>query len=459
MSSPLISGEAGAARSAVPSDARPSFAARYALITLIALTLLNYLDKVVLVVGTEPMRRALGLNDLQLGKVQGLGISLAGALGGIPLAWLADRYDRRWVLAACIVLWSSFTTLRAFAGGFAEILASTAGMAVAEAALIPIAYAVLPALYSGRHLARANIIFYAAGALGYPLAMTVTGGLFKLVEQHLASLPDFLARMESWRSVSFLVGVAGPVFALMALGIEKQKRAPPGKDVESVESIDAEKQPTVEEYIRVSWRALTGTFGAISFVAIGFTPMLAWLAPAVARRFGSTPAEVGSQIGTLFVAATLLGLLLSWAFQRVLETKDQALVPLKVAPILCLIAAISAASLVFATSSTAVYAFVFVLITALVSFNAGMPLIYQTLLPAPLRASLSAVFISVLTAFSSASPVAVGYISDKFAGNNSAVFIAMAAIGAPALLFASYLLRAFRVHVNAAIATAGTRPS
>jgi len=58
-----------------------------------------------------------------------------------------------------------------------------------------------------------------------------------------------------------------------------------------------------------------------------------------------------------------------------------------------------------------------------------------------------------------ASPIAVGYISDKFGGDNSAVFIAMAAIGAPALLLASYLLRAFRGDVNAAIAASTNRGS
>ncbi|MFN9250738.1 MAG: MFS transporter, partial [Brevundimonas sp.] len=85
---------------------RPSLNAWLSLGLLIAIGLYMYTDRQVLVLQTEPIRQQLGLSDFQVGLVQGLSVALFAAFVSYPLGWLADRIDRRFVLAGSIILWS-----------------------------------------------------------------------------------------------------------------------------------------------------------------------------------------------------------------------------------------------------------------------------------------------------------------------------------------------------------------
>jgi MFS family permease len=142
----------------------------------------------------EPMRKALVLTDVQIGLLQGLGLTLAAAFGSVPLAWLADRLDRRWMLAGCIVFWSAATAARGWGHSFRDIMASTSGLALAEARLVPIVFAMIPTLFQARHRPAANIIFYAATALGSSVALILGGGAFAAIESHAV----FCRRRSSW---------------------------------------------------------------------------------------------------------------------------------------------------------------------------------------------------------------------------------------------------------------------
>ena len=91
--------DGGAARAAEP----PAWRAWYILFVLTAATLFAFVDRQVLTLSAEPIRTAFELSDLQLGLLQGTGIAIFAGLASYPLAWLADRVDRRLVLAGSIV--------------------------------------------------------------------------------------------------------------------------------------------------------------------------------------------------------------------------------------------------------------------------------------------------------------------------------------------------------------------
>lgn len=70
----------------------------------------------------EPIRAELGLTDLQLGQLHGLTVVTLGALAAWPIGWLADRWDRRWVLALCVGVWSAATYGGGLSQGFDGLL-------------------------------------------------------------------------------------------------------------------------------------------------------------------------------------------------------------------------------------------------------------------------------------------------------------------------------------------------
>lgn len=408
-------------------------AAWYALGVLVAVMLLRMVDQVALNVGIEPMRKELGLNDLQLGLLHGIGVTMAAALGGIPLAWLADRFGHMRVLAICIIAWSAATAARTFAQNFTHVMTSTVGMSIAEAALMPIAYALIPRLFRGRHLATANLIFYACSALGFSVAMMLTGKLFLLIGQHPEVLPPFLRGLDPWRTTSFAFGIIGPAFALLVLGIRGASAGRTASDIGS--------EVGVAVYLRAHWRALAAVYGSSALGALALGPLMVWIAPALIRRFNLEPGEVAQHIGAVFLLATTSGIALSAVLNRLYGGKLGRALPVRMGPVLTVVSSLSLATLLVLDSLFGIYAAIFVAMMALIGFNALMPTVYQAITPSHLRARVMAALISLITMATAMGPIVVGYVSDTIPKSANSLLIACAAMAVPFTLASAAVLR------------------
>ena len=87
---------------------------RYRWTVLAMLTLVytfNFVDRQILVILQEPIKADLGLSDAQLGLLTGFSFALVYVTAGIPIAWLADRSNRRNIVAASLAFWSMMTAL------------------------------------------------------------------------------------------------------------------------------------------------------------------------------------------------------------------------------------------------------------------------------------------------------------------------------------------------------------
>ena len=430
------------------STHRASRAAWFALCVLLAVLILRYVDQVVLTIGTEPMRKALALSDAQLGLLQGLGLTLATALGSVPLAWLADRYDRRWVLAACIVFWSAATAVRGLGQSFEVIMVSTIGMSLAEASLIPIAYAIIPSLFHGRQRATANLIFYAGGALGYSLAMMLGGGVFATIDAHAAAMPAFLHGMESWRTASFAVAIVGPLFAALVITIRDRQHS----NAQDHRAPQRASKGELSRHLRAHWRTVAGVFGAAAAGGAALGPLMAWLPIAMARRFQLSPAEIGAQLGGIFFVATIVGIAMSGLMVRVWGRRLGDLLSVRTAPYLTGFSAIPLASFAFIASAPAAYLAIFLIIVPLIAFNAGMPIVYQGIAPSHVRARLMAAASAIAIVAGALGPIAVGYLSDSMGQSENALLTACAVMGVPLTLISATLMRWAEKHIRATLA-------
>jgi sugar phosphate permease len=71
----------------------------------------NFIDRQILVILQEPIKAELGLSDAQLGLLTGFSFALVYVIAGIPIAWLADRSNRRNIVAASLAFWSLMTAI------------------------------------------------------------------------------------------------------------------------------------------------------------------------------------------------------------------------------------------------------------------------------------------------------------------------------------------------------------
>jgi MFS family permease len=173
------------------NDVAATSAGLTALLLLTGLNLLNYLDRYVLPAVQPEIQKEFHLTDAQLGFLTTtffIGYILTAPIFG----WLADRYPRKYIMAAGALLWSGATLLTAYTYSFNSLVIRHAVVGVGEASFATIAPAFLADLYSeerrGRVLAFFNIALPFGAAAGYALGGT-------LVVRHGWRMPFYIGAL------------------------------------------------------------------------------------------------------------------------------------------------------------------------------------------------------------------------------------------------------------------------
>lgn len=178
-------------------DPKPGYRS-YVLAILIVVYTFNFLDRQILGILAGPIKAELGLTDSQLGLMGGLAFAIFYTGLGIPVAWLADRWSRSWIMTLALTVWSGFTALCGFATGFWQLFLCRMGVGVGEAGGVAPAYSLISDYFPARQRARA----LAAYSFGIPIGSAL-GILFG----------GLIAAAIDWRAAFIAVGLAGVVIA------------------------------------------------------------------------------------------------------------------------------------------------------------------------------------------------------------------------------------------------------
>ena len=106
----------------------------YAVGVLMLAYTFSFIDRSILSLLVVPIRRDLGISDTQFSLLHGLAFALFYTALGIPIARLADRYSRRWIITLGILVWSLATAACGLARNFAELFGARVAVGVGEAA-------------------------------------------------------------------------------------------------------------------------------------------------------------------------------------------------------------------------------------------------------------------------------------------------------------------------------------
>ena len=192
------------APAAPAAEEQSPFNARYrafALSILLGAYILSFLDRQVVSILAEPIKKDLGLADWQLGMLTGLAFALFYTTLGIPIARLAERFSRPWIIAASMALWSGFTVLSGRAQTFPQMLIARMGVGFGEAGCNPCAHSLI-ADYTPKEKRASALATYSLGIPIGTLLGLVMGGL--------------IADAYGWRTAFFVAGAPGLVLALVA---------------------------------------------------------------------------------------------------------------------------------------------------------------------------------------------------------------------------------------------------
>src|SRR4051812_40335220 len=111
-----------------------------AVVALIILAVVSTLDRSLISLLVDPIRRDLAVTDFQIGLVNGLGFGLFYAAFGVPMGWLVDRFSKRWIIYLAVSFWSLAAAATGLARNFAGLLGARLGVGVGESALFPAGY-------------------------------------------------------------------------------------------------------------------------------------------------------------------------------------------------------------------------------------------------------------------------------------------------------------------------------
>lgn len=405
----------------------------YALGVLIATTLFAFVDRQILNLIAPTLQEELHLSDFELGALQGLGLALFASAAGYPIGWLADRYGRRRVLAACVVLWSASTAFCAFQSTFAGMFAGTAGIAIGKSALGAIVFAMMPDLFPERQRNTANYIFFTVVLFSAAAGFALGGAMLGWLERHPLSLP-LLSGMESWRVALILVAVPGPLIALL-LGTISMR----GATARAVKA--AGSSPELGEFlpfVRSNWRTIACLYGMIAAYSLPLSSGFNWFSIAMPRIFGTEVSSVGPQLGAATAVGIAIGLLLPPLGARFMPGEPR-LRPLNLARIFFLAATAPTLFVLVATTPGQIYAATAAQYALGIATGALMPGVIQQIAPARLRARMLALLGIVGAVASGSAPMLVGALSGLFPDARG-ILAAITIVSLPGWVIAAVLI-------------------
>lgn len=440
------------ARAADPHPARESRGAAtlawYGLGVLLMTTLFGLVVRQMLSLIAPSLQTSLGFTDLQLGMLQGLGMAVFACVASYPMGSLADRFGRRLVLAIGVALWSAATFFCAFQDSFGGLFLGTVGIAIGEAGLAPIVYALIPDLFPERKRHTANLIFYGGSLFGAGLGMALGGAMLEWLASSPGGLPAWLAGLDSWRIAMMALALPGPLFFLLVATMPLAKRTAPAP---AARVGSGEPMLAFLPYARAHAATLACIFGSIFAMAVAMTAVLSWFPLALPRAFGIDPATVGVGLGTAVTIATLIGVFLPGIALR-LGQRMAGWSPLRAASLFIWIAPLPAALLPLATSPFQAYSIAALQGAMGIAGSALMPGIIQDLAPPHLRSRVLALLGIVNALALAVSPLAVGTISGLISGPRGMLY-SIAIVSVPSLILAAILIsfapRPFAVTVRA----------
>ncbi|MBI1686286.1 spinster family MFS transporter [Caulobacter hibisci] len=376
----------------------PSY--RYVVLaTLILVYTLNFLDRQILGILAKPIKDEFGLTDGQFGLMGGLAFALLYTTLAIPIAWLADRFSRVWIMTAALTIWSGFTALCGFVGGFGQLFMARMGVGIGEAGGVAPAYSLISDYFPKSQRARA----LAAYAFGIPLgsaAGTLVGGL--------------LAVHYGWRTAFVAVGVLGvilaPIFRLIVKdpprgGADRAVGAPPAPPVPAP-PVPAPPFGQVVKLLAAKPSFWLLSFGAASSSVCGYG-VAAWLPSFFMRSLGLTLSQTAWYYSGIALFGGLLGIWLGGAVADKLGAKSKAGYPITPAvafliSVPCFLLAMNSGALfgglggLGGQGALAAAFVIFLIPTGLnLAWLGPITAAVQHLAPAPMRTTASALFLLI----------------------------------------------------------------
>ena len=288
----------------------PPRQAWYAVGIMTVALMFNFLDRGILTLLIEPIKRDMGLTDTQVSLVVGFAFIAFYVIVGFPIARLVDRFSRRLILGLGIAMWSGMTAMCGLAQNFWHLFAARVGVGIGEACNGPATFSLMADLFPKEKLPKAISVLNMGFAYGQGIALLVGGTVIGAVSNLPEITLPLLGQVRPWQLTFFAVGLPGLVVAALMSTVREPVRR--GIQAPTAGAGNAVAQIPVREVMRYlvdNRRAYGPMFLGLAVQGMMIIGTIAWTPSFFIRTHGWDIAKFGQVFGLILMLIMPLGLM------------------------------------------------------------------------------------------------------------------------------------------------------
>jgi hypothetical protein len=364
----------------------------YVLLVLTLVYALSIADRFVMSTLIEPIKADLGLSDSSIGFLTGSSLAFFYVTAGLPLATLADRANRRTMIALALAAWSVMTTLCGSVQNYWQLLLARIGVGVGEAGGTPPSASLLSDYFAPRRRALALSVFSVGASLG----------------SMMGSSAGYASDAWGWRAAFLVLGVPGVAVALLvASTIREPERG-------RLDNAPVSGRTSLRDTLRFARAqpALLHTWIGATVYTLWSWGLMWWTPSFLVRSHHMTLGDAGGALSLMHGIGGTAVLLITMLLMGPLGRRDPRLVPWFVAGCIAIGTIPSVIAYSVASGRTALLMLWLFIPLSYAPFGPTFALL-QNLVPASMRAQAVAVMLFCANIANLViAPQAVGLASD-----------------------------------------------
>lgn len=368
----------------------------YILTMLTLVYVFNFVDRQLLVILQESIKKELHLNDTQLGMLSGFTFAIFYVTMGIPIARLADRGNRRNIVTVSLGLWSLMTACSGLARNFVQLLLARIGVGIGEAGGSPPAHAMLSDYFPAEKRSTALSIYSTGIYFGILIGFLMGG---------------YLNQRLGWRTAFFAVGIPGIVFGLLFYATVRE----PVRGATDVERVSGSESFGRVLKVLYSSKTFVWLAAATALHVFCIYGLLNWAPSFLIRLHGMKGTAVGATLGPIFGIGGAVGSFAGGYLTDRFGRRDKRLY-LRIPAYAILLSIVFGAGALFLRDTTLSIVCLGLCASLHSTYLGPSVAVAHSLVPASMRALTSAILFLVLNLIGLGfGPLVVGMLSDRFA--------------------------------------------
>lgn len=372
---------------------------------LLVAYVLSFVDRQILNLLVEPIRRDLQITDTQMSLLMGLSFAIFYTVAGIPLGRIADSKSRRGLVAGGVAVWSLMTAACGMAQQYWHFVLGRIGVGAGEAALSPAAYSLIADSFPPNRRATAISVYAMGIYIGAGAAFLLGGVVVTWANTQGPVVLPIIGEVRPWQLIFLVLGAVGLMFCLVLRAIKEPTRKGIGAGV-------AVPLKEVGQYllgIRKAVLCHNFGFACLSFASYGAS---AWIPTFFIRNHGLTPGEVGIYYGSLVMIAGSMGIVCGGRFADYLAHRGYQDANMRVG-VLASILTLLCNVVYLVDSMPLLWTIMFFNVFTVAMPSGVAPAAIQEIMPNSMRGQTSAIFLFTVTLIGlGIGPTAVAIFTD-----------------------------------------------